>query len=73
MGITALLAYQSSGIAIVVLTKIKAAGFKICLELLVRGRGRLRCSCVTYADEAQRAWALNNSLRTNCMSRIGAM
>ena len=29
------------------------------LELLVRGRGRLRCSCVTYADAAQRAWAMD--------------
>jgi hypothetical protein len=33
------------------------AGLK--LELLVRGRGRLRCSCVTYADAAQRAWAMD--------------
>ena len=30
------------------------------LELLVRGRGRLRCSCVTYADAAQRTWAMDH-------------
>ena len=28
------------------------------LELLVRARGRLRCSCVCYADAAQRAWGM---------------
>lgn len=29
------------------------------LELLVRARNRIRCSCVCYADEAQRAFAMN--------------
>ncbi|WP_461209414.1 hypothetical protein [Desulfocurvus sp. DL9XJH121] len=31
----------------------------VSLELLVRAKGRMRCSCVTYADEAQRAWAMD--------------
>ncbi|BBD07631.1 hypothetical protein [Desulfovibrio ferrophilus] len=31
----------------------------ITLELLVRARGRMRCSCVTYADAAQRAWGMD--------------
>lgn len=29
------------------------------LELLVRARGRLRCSCVAYAGPAQRAWGMD--------------
>jgi hypothetical protein len=29
------------------------------LELLVRARGRLRCSCVCYATPAQRAWGMD--------------
>lgn len=29
------------------------------LELLVRARNKLRCSCVTYANEKQRSWAMN--------------
>ncbi len=29
------------------------------LELLVRARGRLRCSCVCYANPAQRAWGMD--------------
>lgn len=29
------------------------------LELLVRARGRLRCSCVCYAAPAQRAWGMD--------------
>jgi hypothetical protein len=29
------------------------------LELLVRARGRLRCSCVAYATPAQRAWGMD--------------
>ncbi|MBU1004122.1 MAG: hypothetical protein KKE73_16540 [Proteobacteria bacterium] len=31
----------------------------VTLELLVRGRGRMRCSCVTYADAEQRAWGID--------------
>ena len=31
----------------------------VALELLVRAKGRMRCSCVTYADAAQRAWAMD--------------
>lgn len=30
----------------------------VTLELLVRGRGRMRCSCVAYADADQRAWGI---------------
>mgnify|MGYP000930776820 CR=1 FL=1 len=29
------------------------------LELLVRARGRLRCSCVAYATPDQRAWGMD--------------
>ena len=29
------------------------------LELLVRARGRLRCSCVAYASPVQRAWGMD--------------
>ncbi|EPR30435.1 hypothetical protein dsat_1575 [Alkalidesulfovibrio alkalitolerans DSM 16529] len=29
------------------------------LELLVRARGRMRCSCVHYASPEARAWAIN--------------
>lgn len=29
------------------------------VELLVRGRGRLRCSCIAYAEPAQRDWVLS--------------
>lgn len=32
---------------------------RVGLELLVRAKGRLRCSCVTYADARQRAWAMD--------------
>lgn len=31
----------------------------VTLELLVRGRGRMRCSCVTYADHDQRTWGMD--------------
>jgi len=31
----------------------------VSLELLVRARGRLRCSCVAYANPAQRAWGMD--------------
>ncbi len=30
------------------------------MELLVRGRGRIRCSCVTYATDAQRAHMISS-------------
>jgi hypothetical protein len=33
-------------------------------ELLVRARNRLRCSCVCYADAAQRAWVMDELDRT---------
>lgn len=41
-----------------------AFGIELCedavsIELLVRARGRMRCSCVTYADAKQRAWAMD--------------
>lgn len=29
------------------------------LELLVRARGILRCSCIAYADQSQRAWGMD--------------
>ncbi|WP_029895199.1 hypothetical protein [Desulfohalovibrio reitneri] len=29
------------------------------LELMVRGRGRMRCSCVRYASPEQRQWAMD--------------
>jgi hypothetical protein len=28
------------------------------LELLIRGRGKLRCSCIKYAGAAQRNWLI---------------
>jgi len=28
-------------------------------ELLIRGRGKLRCSCIAYAEAEQRAWIMN--------------
>jgi len=30
------------------------------LELLVRARGKMRCSCVHYAGPETRAWAMNH-------------
>ncbi|WP_045219838.1 hypothetical protein [Desulfonatronum thioautotrophicum] len=29
------------------------------VELLLRGRGKLRCSCIAYADQNQRDWILD--------------
>ena len=29
------------------------------VELLIRGRGKLRCSCIAYADPGQRDWILD--------------
>ena len=29
------------------------------VELLIRGRGKLRCSCIAYADREQRDWILD--------------
>lgn len=36
----------------------------IAVELLVRARNRMRCSCVAYADPAQRAWVMDEVDRT---------
>ncbi len=36
----------------------------ICVELLVRARNRIRCSCVAYADAGQRAWVMDEVDRT---------
>jgi len=30
----------------------------VVMELLVRARSRMRCSCVAYADAEQRAWGM---------------
>ncbi len=31
----------------------------VCLELLVRAKNRMRCSCVAYATKEQRIWAMD--------------
>lgn len=31
---------------------------RICIELLVRTRNRVRCDCMAYATEAQRNWLI---------------
>jgi len=31
---------------------------RLCLELLVRTRSRIRCGCIGYADERQRSWLI---------------
>ena len=31
----------------------------LCCELLARSRNRLKCDCMTYADERQRTWLVN--------------
>lgn len=38
---------------------LELLGCALSLELLVRARGRLRCSCVAYATPAQRAWGMD--------------
>ena len=32
---------------------------RLCCELLVRTRNRIRCECMAYADELQRNWMIN--------------
>lgn len=31
---------------------------RLCCELLVRTKNRIRCACMAYADEAQRNWLI---------------
>jgi hypothetical protein len=32
---------------------------RLSLELLVRTRSRIRCSCIAYADDRQRSWLID--------------
>ena len=31
---------------------------RLCCELLVRTKNRIRCACISYADEVQRNWMI---------------
>ncbi len=37
---------------------IELEGGRLSLELLIRSRQRLRCSCIAYASRAQREWLI---------------